>query len=105
MDFSGRNIEASDLPELDSFEKSKIASALILAFDKIEKKVNNDLLLHAHFKQHDDGGRRTKHTVNLKLSLPGHTFVASETAWGCVDSLQKALKVLEREAVEGLKRR
>ena len=105
MDFEGRKIEASDLPELDSFEKSKVRSALILAFDKIQKKVNNEIFLHAHFKQHEEDGGRSKHTVNLKLTLPGRSFVASETEWVCVDALQKALKVLEREAVEGLKKR
>ena len=105
MDFQGRGIEASDFPDLDSFEKARAESALILAFDKIQKRVKNDVFLHAHFKQHEVEGKRVKYTVNLKLSFPGGVFVASETAWGCVDSLQGALKVLEREVVKGLDRR
>ena len=78
MNFNGRKIEASNLPELDSFDKSKLESALILSFDKLQKITNNEMLLHAHFKQHDSEGTKTKHSVHLKLSIPGRTFVASE---------------------------
>ena len=105
MDFEGRKIEASNLPELDSFDKSKAESALILSFDKLQKIANNQILLHAHFKQHETGGTKTKHSVHLKLSIPGRTFVASETGWILVTVLQKALRALEREAIESVKRR
>ena len=105
MNFEGRKIEASNLPELDSFDKSKIESALILSFDKLQKITNNELLLHAHFKQHETDGAKTKHSVHLKLTIPGRTFVASETGWVLVSVLQKALNVLERETVESVKRR
>ncbi len=105
MDFEGRKIEASNLPELDSFDKGRVESALILSFDKLQKIVNNEMILHAHFKQHETDGTKTKHTVHLKLSIPGNTFVASETGWIIVSVLQKALSVLEREAIESVKRR
>ncbi len=105
MDFEGRKIEASNLPEVDSFDKSKIESALILSFDKLQKITNNEMLLHAHFKQHETDGAKTKHSVHLKLTIPGRTFVASETGWVLVSILQKALSVLERETVESVKRR
>ena len=104
MDFEGRKIEASNLPEIDSFDKSKIESALILSFDKLQKITTNEMILHAHFKQHETDGTKTKHTVHLKLSIPGNTFVASETGWILVSVLQKALSVLERETVESVKR-
>ncbi len=105
MDFGDRKIDASNLPELDSFDKSKVESALILSFDKLQKITNNEMLLHAHFKQHESEGAKTKHSVHLKLSIPGMTFVASETGWTLVPVLQKALSVLERETVESVKRR
>ena len=104
MNFESRKIEVSNLPEIDSFDKSKVESALIFSFDKLQKVINNEMLLHAHFKQHETDGTKTKHTVHLKLSIPGNTFVASETGWILVSVLQKALSVLERETVESVKR-
>ena len=104
MNFGERKIEASNLPELDSFDKSKVESALILSFDKLQKITNNEMLLHAHFKQHESEGTKTKHSVHLKLSIPGRVFVASETGWALVQVLQKALEVLERETIESVKR-
>ncbi len=104
MDFEGRKIEASNLPELDSFDKSKVESALILSFDKLQKVTNNEMLLHAHFKQHESEGSKTKHSVHLKLSIPGVTSVASGSGWILVPVLQKALNVLERKTVESVKR-
>jgi len=104
MNFGDRKIEASHFPEIDSFEKSKVESALNASFDKLQRLVNNDLMLRVHFKQHEAQGNRTKHSVHLKLSLPGKTFVASESGWNLVNVLQKALGVLEREATESVKR-
>ena len=104
MDFGDRKIEASNLPELDGFNKSKAESALILSFDKLQKLVNNQVLLHVHFKRHETGGKRAKHSVHVKLGLPGKTLVASESGWNVVNVLQKALKALEREAIESVKR-
>ena len=105
MNFENRNIEVSSLPEIDSFEKSKIESALILSFDKIARVVNNELLLHAHFKQHKNEGPKVKHSVHLKLTFPGKTTVASESGWELLKILQIALNNLERETVESIKKR
>ena len=105
MNFENKSIEASNAPELDSFETSKIESALIQSFDKLHRIVNNEMNLHVHFKQHETNGSKTKHSVHLKLTLPGHTLVASETGWVLLAVLQKALNVIERETVESVKRR
>jgi len=104
MDFGARKIEASDLPKLDSFERSKIESALNGFFDRMQGLLKKELLLHAHFKLHEADGKRKKHSVHLKLSVPGKTVVASESGWDTVSVLQKALKVLERETIESVKR-
>lgn len=100
MDFGGRKIEATDIPDLDVFEKSKIQASLIGAFDKMQARAGKEILLHAHFKEHEGEGKRAKCTVHLKLVAPGKTFVASEFGWKPVDVLQKAIKALEREAAE-----
>ncbi|MFA4856155.1 MAG: hypothetical protein WC634_06270 [archaeon] len=105
MNFGERKIEASNLPELDSFEKSKIESALIASFDKIYKIVNKEMLLNAHFKQHEAEGTRKKSSVHLKLSFSGKTIVASDFGWDVLSVLQNALKTLERETLSSVKRR
>ena len=105
MNFGNRRIEASNAPELDSFCQSRVESALILSFDKPQSIVSNELLLHVHFKQHEVQGRRTKHSIHLKLVFPGKTVVASESGWQPVKVLQRALNVLERESIESVKRR
>lgn len=105
MNFEGRRVEASNLPKLDSFAQSKIEHALILSFDKLQRVVNNQVVLHAHFKQHMPEGKRTKHSVHLKLSIPGSTLISSESGWNLVNVLQNALHVLEREAIKSVKRR
>jgi ribosome-associated translation inhibitor RaiA len=105
MNFGKRRIETSNVPKLDSFSLGKVESALSLSFDKLQTAVSNELLLHAHFKQHEVQGKRTKHSVHLKLVFPGKTVVASESGWQPVKVLQKALNVLEREAIESVKRR
>lgn len=101
---SKRNIQVSNLPKLDSFEEERLETALTKSFDKLQKVLNNQVLLHVHFKRHNATGRRAKHSVHLKLSLPGKTLVASESGWNAVNVLQKALKALERAATESVKR-
>ena len=105
MDFGERKIEASNLPELDSFEKSKVESALIVSFDKMQRIVNKEMFLNAHFKQHEAEGTRKKSSVHLKLSFPGKTIVASDSGWTALGVLQSALKKLERETFASVKRR
>jgi len=102
---SERNIQISNMPEFDSFEKARAESALSLSFDKLQRIANNELLLNVHFKQNEGQGRKIKHEVHLKLSLPGKTLVASEAGWNSVNVLQAALNTLEREATKSVKRR
>ena len=105
MNFGRRKIQVSNLPELDGFEESKVEGVLRISFDKLQRLVNNEMLLSAHFKQHEADGKRAKSSVHLKLGIPGKTIIASETGWNPINVLQAALNVLERETVEYLKRR
>jgi ribosome-associated translation inhibitor RaiA len=105
MNFGERKIEASNLPELDSFEKSKVESALIASFDKMQKIVNKEMLLNAHFKQHEAEGTRKKSSVHLKLNFPGKTIVSSDSGWDVLAVLQNALKMLERATLSSAKKR
>jgi len=102
---NSRNIQVVNAPKLNSFDLSKINSALDAAYDKLQKIVANKMLLVLHFKESRKEGRRENYGIHLRLSFPGRTLVASETGWDVVATVQKALHVLERETVESVKRR
>lgn len=104
MNFGNRLIETSNLPDIDTFEEKTLESAFSKSFDKLRTIVKNDLRLHAHFKRHEVEGKKTKHSVHLKLSFPGKTVVASESGWSLPNIAQKALKALERETLKALKK-
>ncbi len=104
MNFGTRKIEASDLPDLDSFEEQKLRAALEKSFDRLKAVVHNEMALHVHFKQHEVEGQKTKHSIHLKLSFPGKTIVSSESGWILPGVAQKALEALERETLKALKK-
>ncbi len=99
-----RNIQVSNLPDVDEIDKAKIDLALSSSYDKLAKVVNNRVLLRAHFKAYKKQGSRKKHSVQLHLSVPGVELVASESDWNLITALQKALSNLEREAIEKVKK-
>jgi hypothetical protein len=101
---SNRNIEISNIPELDAFEEEKVKTALKKSFDRLKAIVHNELTLHVHFKQHEVEGQKAKHSVHLKLSFPGKTIVASEFGWLLPGVVQKSLEALERETFKALKK-
>lgn len=105
MNFGGRRIEVSNAPELDGFEEAKVVSSLSLSFDKLHRVLGKEPFLRVHFKAHEVQGRREKHSVHLRLVFPGKGFVASESGWQPLRVLQSALRALERETLEFVKRR
>jgi len=98
-----RNIQIVHLPDIDAIQKSRIDSALSGCYDKLQRIASNELLLKAHFKQHESDGKRTKYSVHLHLLLPGIGAVASETGWNLLNVLQDAVAKLERESIKKLK--
>ena len=102
MNFGSRKIEVSRLPEIDGFDESRIESALNTSFGKFEKLFGPGISLKVHFKQHETGGKRAKHSVHVKLFSAHKTLFSEEAGWVLADAVQKALKVLEREALKEL---
>lgn len=100
----GKNIQIADLPDVDSIDKAKIDSTLANCYDKLQKFLNNEMLLKAHFKEHEVTGKRRKQSIHLHLSAPGIKVIASETGWNLITTLQKAVSTLERETVKKVKR-
>ena len=98
-----RNIQLSNLPEVDEIDRAKVDSILAKCFDKLERVLNNEIHLKAHFKDFQKAGSRKNHSVQLHLSLPGIGLSASETDWNLLTALQNAVSKLEREALKKAK--
>ncbi|MDP6671179.1 MAG: hypothetical protein QGI60_05200 [archaeon] len=94
----GRKIQLSKLPEVDEIDRAKIDGSIEKTYDKLEKLLNNDIFLKAHFKDFQKDGLRKKHSVQLHLSLPGIELSSSATDWNLITALQEALGKIEREA-------
>jgi hypothetical protein len=100
-----RNIQVVDAPDLDSFDLSKINNSLAIAYDKLQRIANNDISMVLHFKEYNTAGRREKFSIHLRLAFPGNNVVASAVSWKAPDAVQQALRILERETVELIKRK
>ena len=73
----------SHLPEVDEIDRAKIDAILSGAYAKLERILNNKLLLRAHFKDEQSAGARRKHFVQMHLSAPGLKSVCfiSQNQW------------------------
>jgi ribosome-associated translation inhibitor RaiA len=100
----GRKIQTSGLHAVGEIDRAKIMSVLSAFYDKIERIVNNELLLRAHFKAHEKEGARRKHSAHLRLSVPGFEIAATAVGWNILTALQEAVSKLEREALKRVKR-
>ena len=98
-----KDVQISNLPDIDGIEKAKVNSILSACADGLQRFMKNDLLLRAHFKEHEHGGARKKYSVHLHLSSAGPEITASSTEWKLLDALQAAVSTLEREAVKKAK--
>lgn len=93
-----RKIQMSKLPDVDGIDRAKIENSLTKSYDKLQRLLNNDIFLKAHFKDFQKAGSRKNHSVQLHLSLPGIELSSSATDWNLITALQEALENLEREA-------
>jgi len=101
---SERNIQISGLPEIDEIDRAKVLYSLALCYDKIQRLVSNEVLMHAHFKQQRKKGLRRQHDIKLKISYPGKTLVSNAKDWQLITTLQSAIKAIEREAIASVKK-
>ena len=92
-----RNIQLSKLPDVDEIDRAKIDSILEACYDKIQIRVNNVVLLRAHFKEYEQSGLRKKHEVQMHLSFPGLELASHATNWNLITALQQAVSKLVRE--------
>ncbi len=91
------NIELSHLPEVDEIDRAKINASLQGSYGKLQKRLNNKILLRAHFKEESKTGARKRHEVHLHLSAPGVEVTAVGAGWNLITALQGAIETLERE--------
>ena len=97
------NIQMSHLPEVDEIDRAKIDAILSGAYAKLERILNNKLLLRAHFKDEQSAGARRKHFVQMHLSAPGLELASSGSDWNLITALQKAVEAIEKETVKAVK--
>ena len=93
-----KNLELSKFPEVDEIDKEIIKDHFKRFFTKVN--VVDDDLLHISVKDYSKGGLRTQHEVKAKLILGGKVFVASETNWQLIETIQDVLKKLEKEVLK-----
>ncbi|MBN1941071.1 MAG: hypothetical protein JW772_02715 [Candidatus Diapherotrites archaeon] len=105
MAVKNRNIQFSSLPEIDEIDKDILMSSVFLSYDKLEKIAKGEVLLHLHFKHSRAKGLRKRHSVHAKISLPGKTILAKADDWKLLTAVQTALRILERESLNYLKRK
>jgi len=101
---SNRNIQKIGLPDFDEVDAVELQNCLEKTFDKLQQISGEDIQLVLHFKDYNKGGSKTKHSVHARLIAGGKTTSAQEVGWKAVATAKKALSVLEREAVEAVKR-
>jgi CBS domain-containing protein/ribosome-associated translation inhibitor RaiA len=101
-----RNIHFTGLPELDEIDRKIVENNVTESYDKLERIANNEIDLSIHVKSERTSGARKKYQVNAKLSGPGINFNASKiTGWKLLTAIQDAMKAIEREMVDRIKRR
>ncbi len=99
-----KNIQFVNLPELDEIDAQFLNTEISDCFDKFKKVLRNINYFVVHFKFHESEGARRKATVHLRLSVPGKLFIASASGWILLDTVHDAVKILEREVFDSVKK-
>lgn len=100
-----KNIQFVNLPELDEIDAQFLNNCIVDCFDKLKKVLGQITYLVVHFKVHESEGLRKKTSVHLRLSSPGKLFVASSAGWVLLDTAHDAVKTLEREVFDSVKKK
>ncbi len=100
-----KNIQIAKMPVVDEIDKAEIMGFIDKVYDKIARLVPGEFSLHVHFKSHEKGGARKKHTVHLKLVTPKKTIVSKAVDWKLLIAVKNAASSLERETIDFAKRK
>lgn len=93
------DVEVSNFPEIDEIDQGII----IKNFQNFLQKVSYECStpkLHINVKEYDKGGLKKQHEVHAKLDLNGVLFVASDTDWQLITTIQSVLDKLEKEVLK-----
>jgi ribosome-associated translation inhibitor RaiA len=89
------NLELVNFPEVDEIDNDLIVKHFERFFSKVNLSESD--LLKISVKEYARGGLKKQHEVKAHLSLDGADFVASETNWQLIKTIQDVLKKLEKE--------
>jgi len=93
------NVEVSNFPEVDDIDKGIIEKN----FQSFLQKVSYEGItprLHVNVKEYEKGGIKKQHEVHARLDLDGELFVASDTDWQLIATIQAVLNKLEKEVLK-----
>lgn len=98
-----RKIQLINMPQVDEIDLPKIENLLTDFYDMARQRMHNEVLMIVHFKQHKKSQLKTKHSVHVRLSIPGLRLIASDTDWNLLTTTQKALEKLGNEMKKRLR--
>ncbi len=90
-----KDVNLINFPEFDEVDLALIEKSFERFFSKVSSKGERNLSLS--LKNYSRGGLKTQHEVHAKLLLDGVVFVASTKGWQLMESIQNALKKIEKE--------
>ncbi len=89
------NLELIKFPKVDEIDNAIFVKNFERFFSKVPLLGADKLTLSV--KEYAKGGLRKQHEVKAKLLLNNKVFVASETNWQLIETVQDVLKKLEKE--------
>jgi len=81
----------------DENDQERIKELLNEYGPKIERMLDNDVVLEIHFKEYEKEGNRVKHSVSAKINYANNIFQASDFDWDLARVIHKVMKKLETE--------
>ncbi|MBT4191872.1 MAG: hypothetical protein HOE11_01045 [Candidatus Diapherotrites archaeon] len=91
------NVELIKFPELDEIDSALLDKNIEHFFKKVS---SNDVSLRLTCHDYARGGVKKQHEIKAHLILDGEAYFASDTTWQLLETVQNALKKLEKEVLK-----
>jgi len=102
--FENKKINLVGFRDIDPQDKIKIMNDAAATYNKIFKRVANEITITIHLKEHNAQHGKVKSTVHCKLDLPGLFVNANATQWKLTQAVTEALQVLSKETFKKLEK-
>jgi ribosome-associated translation inhibitor RaiA len=91
------NVELIKFPELDEIDSALLDKNITHFFKKVP---SDDVSLRLTCHDYARGGVKKQHEIKAHLILDGDTYFASDTTWQLLETVQNALRKLEKEVLK-----